>query len=138
MTVEDTTVSPIVATDRFTYSVAPTVTKLTPAIGPAKGGTRVTIWGGSFVGAVSVRFGAVQARDERASHLVVEAQRGRPPGRGRPLTSRCPPPLARARRARRASTPSWPLRPRQPDLALHRAEEGRHEGDPILGSDFSR
>ena len=81
MTVEDTTVSPIVAADRFTYSVAPTVTKLTPAIGPAKGGTRVTIWGGSFVGAVSVRFGdkpATSVRVISSSELSVAV----PPGAG--------------------------------------------------------
>jgi len=81
MTVEDSTISPVVGADRFTYSVAPTVTRLTPAIGPAKGGTRVTIWGGSFVGAVSVRFGdkpATSVRVISSSELSVAV----PPGAG--------------------------------------------------------
>ena len=63
MIVEDSTISPVVSTDRFTYTDSPTVTKLTPALGPDKGGTRVTIWGVSFVGVVSVRFGNKPATD---------------------------------------------------------------------------
>jgi hypothetical protein len=45
--------------DRFTYG--PTVTKVEPSIGPAVGGTSVTITGTGFTGATSVKFGSNNA-----------------------------------------------------------------------------
>jgi len=57
MSVEDTTVSPVVTADQFTFAAPPVITKITPAVGPETGGTTVTIRGSNFVGAVSVRFG---------------------------------------------------------------------------------
>jgi hypothetical protein len=46
---------------RFTYLVAPTVTKLAPSSGPAAGGTAVTINGTGFVAGATVAFGNKQA-----------------------------------------------------------------------------
>jgi hypothetical protein len=81
MSVEDMTLSPVAAPDRFTFVAAPTVTKITPARGPKKGGTKVTIRGSNFVGAVSVRFGAKPATGVHvlsSSEITVTA----PPGAG--------------------------------------------------------
>ena len=79
MTVEDSTISPVTPTDRFTYTEEPTVTRLTPALGPGKGGTKVTIWGESFVGVVSVLFGNKRATDVHvisSSELTVSTPAG--------------------------------------------------------------
>jgi hypothetical protein len=43
--------------DQYTYVPPPTVTSVSPASGPASGGTSVTITGTSFGGAVTVSFG---------------------------------------------------------------------------------
>jgi hypothetical protein len=45
------------ATARYAFVAAPIVSKVTPGLGPTKGGTKVTIQGSNFVGTVSVRFG---------------------------------------------------------------------------------
>src|SRR4029077_8610131 len=42
--------------------VTPTVTKVSPASGPAQGGNTVTITGTSFTGATAVKFGSVAAK----------------------------------------------------------------------------
>jgi subtilase family serine protease len=79
MSVADLTLSPLIARDRFTFVAAPTVTKLTPASGPANGGIRVTVRGGNFVGKVSVRFGATPATRVRvlsSSEITVTAPAG--------------------------------------------------------------
>jgi photosystem II stability/assembly factor-like uncharacterized protein len=47
--------------DRFQYFAPPTVTKVAPATGPAKGGTTVTISGAGFVAPAEVSFGGVPA-----------------------------------------------------------------------------
>jgi alpha-tubulin suppressor-like RCC1 family protein len=47
--------------DQFRYVPAPTVTGVSPKTGPHAGGSSVTIAGTSFVGAVSVKFGSVEA-----------------------------------------------------------------------------
>jgi hypothetical protein len=57
------------AADQFTYSDAPTVTNISPASGPAAGGTSVTITGTNFSGATAVTFGAAAA----ASFIVNSA-----------------------------------------------------------------
>jgi hypothetical protein len=44
--------------DEFTYVAAPTITSVTPATGPAGGGTSVTIAGTNLTGATAVSFGA--------------------------------------------------------------------------------
>jgi len=49
------------AADRYTYVDAPTVTSLSPASGPAAGGTTVTITGGNLAGTTAVMFGATPA-----------------------------------------------------------------------------
>jgi YVTN family beta-propeller protein len=43
--------------DRFFFGTAPSVAKISPATGPAAGGTTVTIAGANFTGATSVTFG---------------------------------------------------------------------------------
>jgi alpha-tubulin suppressor-like RCC1 family protein len=53
--------SAAVAVDRYTYRVAPTVTKLSAKGGPATGGTSVTISGTDFTNATAVSFGGVAA-----------------------------------------------------------------------------
>jgi hypothetical protein len=53
--------SPAGAADRFTYVLAPTVTKVKPNTGPASGGTSVTITGTNFTAASAVVFGATPA-----------------------------------------------------------------------------
>jgi large repetitive protein len=47
--------------DQFTYLAAPTVTGISPAQGPAAGGTTVTITGTGFSGSLSVNFGTITA-----------------------------------------------------------------------------
>ncbi|MFF0431765.1 IPT/TIG domain-containing protein [Streptomyces sp. NPDC004327] len=47
--------------DRFTYIPAPVVSAVSPASGPATGGTQVTITGTGFTGASAVHFGATPA-----------------------------------------------------------------------------
>jgi hypothetical protein len=52
------------AADLFTYqaaAVAPTVTSVSPASGPAAGGTQVSVSGTSFTGATAVSFGSTPA-----------------------------------------------------------------------------
>jgi hypothetical protein len=51
-------ISPVGAADRFTYQLAPTITKLSAKAGATTGGTSVTITGTEFTGATQVRFGA--------------------------------------------------------------------------------
>jgi len=48
--------------DIFFFGSAPTVTKASPASGPASGGTTVTITGTGFAGVTEVSFGGVPAR----------------------------------------------------------------------------
>jgi hypothetical protein len=81
MSVEDTTISPVAPTDRFTYAAPPTITKITPADGPARGGTKVTIQGSNFAGAVLVRVGGKAAT---AVHVLSasEISADMPPGSG--------------------------------------------------------
>ena len=47
--------------DQFTYMAPPTVTGVSPASGPAAGGTSVTITGTGFTGATAVDFGTTAA-----------------------------------------------------------------------------
>jgi PKD repeat protein len=53
--------SGVVAADHFTYVAPPAVVSVTPAQGPAAGGTSVTISGSSFTGATAVSFGGIPA-----------------------------------------------------------------------------
>ncbi len=53
--------SALSAADQYTYVGAPTVTSISPAVGPPAGGTSVTIRGTSFSGATGVTFGATAA-----------------------------------------------------------------------------
>ncbi|MCE9563947.1 MAG: IPT/TIG domain-containing protein, partial [Planctomycetes bacterium] len=61
--------SAITAADNFTYVVAPTVTAVSPNIGPIAGGTAITITGTNFTGATVVTVGGVAA----TSVVVVSA-----------------------------------------------------------------
>ena len=61
---EGLTASPIGTLDRFTFVGAPTITRVRPLLGPAKGGNVVTLHGTGFYGPVKVRFGP-----RRATHL---------------------------------------------------------------------
>lgn len=54
-------VSPIRPADRFTYLPAPAIARVAPNVGPAGGGTTVTITGTGFTGATAVSFGASPA-----------------------------------------------------------------------------
>ncbi|MFZ2057191.1 MAG: IPT/TIG domain-containing protein [Acidimicrobiales bacterium] len=82
MSVEGLTLSPLAVPDRFTFvAVAPTVSNLTPTVGPTKGGTKVTIRGSGFVGTLTVHFGTRPAKLFRvvsSSEIVVIS----PPGSG--------------------------------------------------------
>jgi alpha-tubulin suppressor-like RCC1 family protein len=57
------------AADEFTYVPPPVIAKVSPRVGPAAGGTTVTIKGTSLAGASSVSFGAIAA----ASFTVTSA-----------------------------------------------------------------
>ncbi|WP_332801997.1 beta strand repeat-containing protein [Sphingomonas sp. RT2P30] len=48
--------------DQYTYAAAPKVTSLSPATGPARGSTSVTITGTGFSGSTAVTFGTTAAR----------------------------------------------------------------------------
>jgi alpha-tubulin suppressor-like RCC1 family protein len=54
-------ISPTGPVDRYTYMVAPVVTKISVKTGPAAGGTSVTITGKELTGATGVSFGASPA-----------------------------------------------------------------------------
>jgi hypothetical protein len=64
--VEGLTASPLGTQDRFTFVGVPTLTRVRPLLGPAKGGNVVTVHGTGFYGPVKVRFGP-----RRATHLHV-------------------------------------------------------------------
>ncbi len=49
------------AADEFTYFALPTVTAISPAAGPATGGTKVTVTGTGLTGATAVSFGGTAA-----------------------------------------------------------------------------
>jgi hypothetical protein len=55
---EDYAASPAVKGDHFQYVAAPGISSLSPARGPARGRTRVTVRGTSFIGVTAVHFGA--------------------------------------------------------------------------------
>jgi spore coat protein U-like protein len=66
--------SPTSAADVFTYVEPPaTVYGVTPGIGPASGGTSVTITGVGFTGALRVRFGSVAARFKVDADSIITA-----------------------------------------------------------------
>ena len=49
------------APDQFTYIAAPTISSVTPNVGPSGGGTNVSIGGANLTGATSVNFGSTPA-----------------------------------------------------------------------------
>ena len=61
------------AADQFTYVATPTVTAISPASGPAAGGTTVTITGTGLANATAVKFGATLATivSDTATQIVV-------------------------------------------------------------------
>jgi hypothetical protein len=70
--------SAIVAGDKFTYLPAPKVTRISPASGPAAGGTAVMITGTGFTSASTVKFGtkAASARYNSATSLTATSPAG--------------------------------------------------------------
>jgi len=64
--VEGLTISSLGVADQFTFAGVPTVTRVRPLAGPAKGGEVVTVRGTGFLGTVRVRFGT-----KRGTHLHV-------------------------------------------------------------------
>jgi Regulator of chromosome condensation (RCC1) repeat/IPT/TIG domain len=54
-------ISPTGSADKYTYELAPTVTKLSVKAGPSVGGTSVTITGTEFTGATTIAFGGGSA-----------------------------------------------------------------------------
>jgi hypothetical protein len=66
------------ATPEFTYVPGPSVSALTPAQGPATGGTAVTITGSGLAGTTVVQFGTTSAQftDVTATSLIAYAPRG--------------------------------------------------------------
>ena len=76
---EDFAPSAATAADRYQYIAAPTVTSLSPARGPAKGGTKVTIHGTNLTGVASVHFGSKLGTDltvVSATQVTVTAPAG--------------------------------------------------------------
>jgi hypothetical protein len=68
--------SATVQASRYTYILPPGVTSVSPAGGPAAGGTRVTLTGTGFTGATAVRFGTTAGTGitvNSASSLAVTA-----------------------------------------------------------------
>ena len=70
--------SGVTGADQFTYAAAPTVTGLSPASGPATGGSTVTIAGTGLANATAVMFGGKLATivSSSATQLVVTAPAG--------------------------------------------------------------
>jgi hypothetical protein len=71
--------SATVSADQFTYVAAPTVVSIGPTMGPAAGGTSVTITGTNLAGATSVKFGTVAAASitsDTATTIVAVAPAG--------------------------------------------------------------
>jgi Tol biopolymer transport system component len=72
--------SATVAASTFTYGNPPTVTRVSPATGTARGGTVVTLTGSNFTGATAVRFGIVAGRSVHvvsATKITVTSPAGR-------------------------------------------------------------
>ncbi len=79
ITAEDFAPSAITAADRFQYAAAPSLSSLSPARGPARGGNKVTIHGTNFIGVRSVHFGTKLAGGLKvlsATELTVTAPAG--------------------------------------------------------------
>jgi subtilase family serine protease len=76
--VEDLATSAAGSHSRYQYAAAPRITALSPHHGRARGGTRVTIRGHSFVGMLVVHFGRKTARivSHSPTKIVVAAPRG--------------------------------------------------------------
>jgi hypothetical protein len=63
--------TPSVPADEYTFLAPPSITKITPAVGPTSGGTKVTIRGRNFHGDVRVRFGDKIAK---VVHVISSSQ----------------------------------------------------------------
>ena len=61
------------AADEFSYVPAPAVTGVSPNIGPAAGGTKVTITGTGLLGATEVKFGSTAGTVSKVSETSIEA-----------------------------------------------------------------
>jgi hypothetical protein len=64
--------------DHFTYVAAPTVTSVSPALGPTAGGSSVTITGSNLAGAIAVRFGQAAAiiTSDTATQIIATSPAG--------------------------------------------------------------
>ncbi len=68
--------------DRFTYVPAPSVSGVSPASGPAAGGTSVVIAGTNLAGATGVRFGSAPATSIGVNAAGTQMTATSPPGAG--------------------------------------------------------
>jgi hypothetical protein len=71
--------SAVAAAGRFSYIAPPAITKVSPAQGPTKGGSQVTITGSSFIRVTKVTFGGVKATIDKSlspTVLLVTAPAG--------------------------------------------------------------
>ena len=74
--------SAAVTADHYTYVAPPAVTGISPATGPAAGGTRVTITGTGFTGATHVTFGPVAPAESYTVNSATSITATTPPGNG--------------------------------------------------------
>jgi subtilase family serine protease len=76
---EDFEPSAVTAADRYEYVAAPSLSSLSPARGPARGGTTITIHGTNFVHVTAVHFGTklgTKVKDVSATEVTVTAPAG--------------------------------------------------------------
>jgi hypothetical protein len=79
ITAEDFAPSPVTTADQYQGIAGPAVTSLSPARGPARGGTTVAINGANFIGVTSVHFGSTAATGVKvisATEITVTAPAG--------------------------------------------------------------
>jgi hypothetical protein len=69
-------------TGLFTYFITPVVTGMSPNVGPAAGGTSVTITGSGFTGATGVKFGSTPATTFVVNPAGTSITATSPPGTG--------------------------------------------------------
>jgi len=77
--VEEFAVSPVTAKTHYRFVAPPSVSSLSPASGPRRGGNRVTIRGHNFIGVTAVHFGSKRAtivRRVSSTEIIVKVPAG--------------------------------------------------------------